>query len=136
MRKYPLFVLAAAAAMSIASVPMTAHAAAFQVTGGGNGMSGYMTNCSGQTGNLAGIFNQLGATANGRGGLGFGQDCGDNGSCGFGQDCGDNGSCGFGQNCGDNGSCGFGQSCSGNQNCGGNQNMGMNGQGIPFLMMR
>ena len=37
MRKYPLFVLAAAAAMSIASVPMTAHAAAFQVTGGGNG---------------------------------------------------------------------------------------------------
>ncbi|MBS6759618.1 surface protein [Hungatella hathewayi] len=162
MRKYPLFVLAAAAAMSIASVPMTAHAAAFQVTGGGNGMSGYMTNCSGQTGNLAGIFNQLSATANGRGGLGcglgqnytgngscdygqgcgdngfcgFGQDCGDNGSCGFGQSCGDNGSCGFGQNCGDNESCGFGQSCSGNRNCGGNQNMGMNGQGIPFLMMR
>ena len=43
MRKYPLFVLAAAAAMSIASVPMTAHAAAFQVTGGGNGMSGYFS---------------------------------------------------------------------------------------------
>ena len=61
MRKYPLFVLAAAAAMSIASVPMTAHAAAFQVTGGGNGMSGYMTNCSGQTGNLANMLNQLGA---------------------------------------------------------------------------
>lgn len=31
MRKLPLFVLAAATALSIASVPMTAHAATFQV---------------------------------------------------------------------------------------------------------
>ena len=53
MRKLPLFVLAAATALSIASVPMTAHAATIQVVGGGNGMNGYMTNCSGQTGNLA-----------------------------------------------------------------------------------
>ena len=80
MRKYPLFVLAAAAAMSIASVPMTAHAAAFQVTGGGNGMSGYMTNCSGQTGNLAGIFNQLSATANGRGSCNEYRKCTNDGS--------------------------------------------------------
>ena len=48
MRKLPLFVLAAATALSIASVPMTAHAATIQVVGGGNGMNGYMTNCSGK----------------------------------------------------------------------------------------
>mgnify|MGYP000125721667 CR=1 FL=1 len=60
MRKLPLFVLAAATALSIASVPMTAHAATFQVVGGGNGMNGYMTNCSGQTGNLANMLKSAG----------------------------------------------------------------------------
>ncbi len=71
MRKLPLFVLAAATALSIASVPMTAHAATIQVVGGGNGMNGYMTNCSGQTGNLANMLNQLGAGTGSRGRLGL-----------------------------------------------------------------
>ena len=144
MRKLPLFVLAAATALSIASVPMTAHAATFQVVGGGNGMNGYMTNCGGQTGNLANMLNQLGAGTGSRGslGCGLGQNLAGNGSCSYGQGCADNGSCGYGQGCADNGSCGFGQSCSGNQNCtngqscGGNQNSGMNGQNFPFMMMR
>ncbi|MEY8355882.1 hypothetical protein AALB39_21335 [Lachnospiraceae bacterium 54-53] len=58
MRKLPVFVLAAATALTVAGVPMTAQAATCPTSG----FSSYLTNCSGQTGNINSILNQLGCS--------------------------------------------------------------------------
>lgn len=134
MRKLPLFAAAAAIAMSIPGAPMTAHAAAFQIVGAGNGMNGYMTNCNGQTGSLGGLIGQLQAAGRGNTGCAAGDLCGGNYGCGLSADC-FGGSdcasweCGFGQSCAYGSDCGLGQGCSGQNGMG-------NGQSLPYMMVR
>ncbi len=55
MRKLPVFVLAAAAALTVAGVPMTAQAA---TTCQSAGVNSFTTSCNGQ--NIESILNQLG----------------------------------------------------------------------------
>lgn len=134
MRKLPLFAAAAVTAMSILSAPVTAHAAVFQVAGAGNGMNGYMTNCSGQTGSLSSLISQLKAGGRGNAGCAAGDFCGGNYGCGLGADCFGgsgcaNSECGFGQNCASGSDCGLGQGC-------GVQNGMGNGQSLPYMMVR
>lgn len=58
MRKLPVFVLAAATALTVAGVPMTAQAATCPTSGN----SFYLTSCSGQSGNINSLLNLLGCS--------------------------------------------------------------------------
>lgn len=98
MRKLPVFVLAAATALTVAGVPMTAHAATVCVTGT-NGTNCYVTSCSGLTTSKNNILNQIRLNKYN------------------GPSCTTGSGCGIGQSCTNNKNCNLGQSCSGNKGC-------------------
>lgn len=113
MRKLPVFVLAAATALTVAGVPMTAQAATCPTSGN----SFYLTNCSGQTGNIDSLLKLLGCS-NGTGTKGATASSGNcsqsnclTGNCLTGSNCFSGSGCLTGSSC-LKGSCSTGSKCS------------------------
>ena len=92
MRKLPVFVLAAATALTVAGVPMTAQAATCPVS---SGNSFNLSNCFGQSGDINSILSKLG--------------------------CSNGTNCFTGSNCSNGSSCTKGATCSGG-NCSSSKN--------------
>lgn len=113
MRKLPVFVLAAATALTVAGVPMTAQAATCPTSGNGF----YLTSCSGQSGNINSLLNLLGCS-NGTGTKGATTGSGNcsqsnclTGNCITGSNCNSGSGCLTGSSC-LKGSCTTDSSCS------------------------
>ncbi len=98
MRKLPVFVLAAATALTVAGVPMTAQAATCPVS---SGNSFNLSNCFGQSGDINSILSKLG--------------------CSNGTNCFTGSNCSNGSNYSNGSSCTKGATCSGG-NCSSSKN--------------